>query len=235
MRSFSQIASAVQPACASGCETDNLGQSANYCARPGTQPLALKRGTLPVIIALCPGDQINDAGRLNDCWVPESVVLGHFVRCAIYSPAQPGIAALSAQGVKAGGDLALTLASSVVLAQTYLIPGFSIDISTSLSVPPGICTFTIAGFFENGAPWEQTVQVSPTRVGTSRFIVLATRESSGGAYPVPAKIDVAPADLTITVTRANVGTGFYVEGLTPVSSLWDTAAEVYYDNRETGR
>lgn len=235
MRSFGQIAAAVNAPCANNCETSNFGQSANYCAPNGSKPAALKRGTLPVIIPLCQGDQVNDPGRLNDCWVPESVVLGHFVRCAIYSPAQPGIAALSASGVKAGGDLAMTLASTVLLAQTYLIPGFTLDISTSMQVAPGVVTFDIAGFFENGAPWAQTVQVSPTRVGTSRFIVLATRESSGGAYPVPAKIDVSPADLTITVTRANVGTEFYIEGLTPVSSLWDTATEVYYSNRETGR
>lgn len=221
------------------------GQPVN-CAQPQDGiPAGIERGVMPIVIAICPDDTVTQPGRIDSSWVPRFVAEDVFQRGATFSPITP----LQATGTYVGpGALALSLAFGAppgTPAQRALIPGVIIDLMTSNNVAPGITTADFTGTFENGLPWTQQVQFSTMATGTSRFIVLASREVQGGAYPQLVVVDngslvgetvadvqsFAPVS-TLGVSFQSVpGTSIRIEGLSPVSKLWYQALAMWNATR----
>jgi len=247
----------AQNSCKEGCNPAFV--NAPQCT-PGPLPRAMRRGLLPLVIPTCPGDTVTQYGRINAIWVPEYVLWNAFGRAADYSPISPP----SDSDVKAAADLDLTL--TAVEGDDFLFPGIVLDVYTSNNVAPGMVTAVIAGTFENGSAWSQTVTLSLGHQGTSRYIILSSREIQGGAYPAlfrvsggipvletgvdnPIHIDGGalqqllflasptspPRTLTVTITKANIGTNFYVEALSPVSELWNWAMSLWYASAEASQ
>jgi len=191
----------------------------------------MRRGILPTLLATCQGDQIIQAGRLEEMYVPEFIVWDFLARGVNYSP----IAPLQAQGTKGVGTLTLTLA--LPASQPFAnIAGLVVTVGTNANVTPGNVYFTLSGKFEDGTVYTQDVQVKQARAGSSDFIILFSKEIQGGAYPALAHLVYdasAPTVLTIAVTNAATNTEVSVATLSPVSdqyywmlAYWETSAQM---------
>jgi hypothetical protein len=217
----------------------NVGTPQGACIPPGYP--TFKRGQLPIVQAFCIGDTVTQPGRINAAWVPEFVVEEFFARGAAYAPRAP----LSDTDTYTTAPITLTLAPSA--GEAVLTPGFIVDLMTSNNVAPGITTFTVTAAFEGmaAASYVQTVQLSTSRVGLSRFVILGTKEVQGGAYPslisiANAAIVGVDGDLanviytrTFSVSLESVpGTSVRIETLSPISELWYQAMSAWYSTAQ---
>jgi len=150
---------------------------------PGPMPLGYRRGNMPVVLSTCDDDQVTQVGRNNRIDVPEFMFWEAVAKAATFSPRTP----LSDSDVKAAGALTLSIAlgaaAGTAQGNSYLFPGFILEMSTSNNVPAGVVDVDVTGTFEDGQPYTQSLQFSPGHQGVSRFIIMATRESQGGSYP----------------------------------------------------
>jgi len=167
------------------CAPCNTGNATGNCGLPsGRVPRALKRGTLPAVVALCEGDAIIRAGRQNAINVPAFVVEELFARGITSSPSAP----LAQSGTVAGGVLTLTVTATAPTLPSgagsmILTPGFIVEIATNNNVSPGTTRLQASGLFEDGQTYLQVFEVTQAKQRNSRFLVTFTKEVGGGTYP----------------------------------------------------
>jgi len=148
------------------------------------------RAQVGIVGAFQSDDQVTRIGRIGAAWVPAGVVANLIQRGANWSCPNPPS---DRQDITAGtATLHLTTPadspSNPVTDPTFAgwdwrFAGLIFDVSTSNNINPGQVSLSLDGYFENGEKYHQDITVNPGHMGVSRYYVIFTQETQGGAYP----------------------------------------------------
>jgi len=146
----------------------------------------MTRGRIPIIVSRDPRSSVLDAGRMNAAWVPGRVAMDVFDRGANYSPVQPIVGA--DQIVTNTVTITLNAPAGVLTDPTYRgrdyrFAALAVDINTSALTTPGQVTWRVQGYLEDFDLFDQTLQLLPGLIGTARYYLIISEQTSGGAYP----------------------------------------------------
>jgi len=152
-------------------------------------------GFMPVVFPLCAGDAVLNPSVPPLLALPRYAAPGHLASAI----AAGSSAAVLATGVKAAGDLILTLTAAAGERQRFC--AVLLEIGSNNNVTPGRTVLTLAGFDDFGLAITYTgIELRQSKMGSSQFLIMMMRNFSGLSIPVFGNIQ---KDLVIGATGEN--------------------------------